>query len=308
MLWRKLGRTYVPDGSRPWARSHAMVPTPLELGDGRVRIYFAATDGDMVGRVGFVEIDSSDPTRILREADRPVLDIGAPGAFDDNGVVPACIHRVGDQIWLYYIGFQLGVQVRYFMFTGLAISLDGGLSFQRHQEVPVLDRISGETLVRTAPFVLREGGLYRLWYIGGDRFIDVDGKALPSYSIRYLESQDGKVWQGPSREILSPGSDDEFGFGRPWVVADGGMYRMWYSIRTRSKGYRLGYAESPDGIAWTRLDDQVGLDVSASGWDSEMIGYGALIPRDDGIAMAYNGNDYGRTGFGLAIGLPGDGT
>ena len=76
---------------------------------------------------------------------------------------------------------------------------------------------------------------------------------------------------------------------------------MWYSIRTRSKGYRLGYAESPDGLAWTRLDHLIGLDISKGGWDSEMISYAALFPLHGGVAMLYNGNDFGRTGFGLAV-------
>jgi hypothetical protein len=301
MHWRKLGRVYIPDGSRAWARNHAMVPTPLDLGDGRVRIYFAATDTDMIGRIGFVEIDISDPTQILREAEEPVLDIGTPGAFDDNGVVPACVHRVGNQIWMFYIGFQLGVRVRYFMFTGLAISHDGGLSFKRYQDVPLLDRVTGESITRTAPFVMRENDIWRLWYIGGDHFVNVGGKAMPSYSIRYVESENGLNWREPSQEVLPINGDDEIGFGRPWILAGPDCYRMWYSIRTRSRGYQLGYAESPDGKAWTRLDHLIDLDISPSGWDSEMIGYSALFPLRAGLAMAYNGNDYGRTGFGLAV-------
>jgi hypothetical protein len=97
------------------------------------------------------------------------------------------------------------------------------------------------------------------------------------------------------------GSDDEFGFGRPFVLNDNEKYRMWYSIRTFTKGYRLGYAESADGQTWTRLDDQVGVDVSDTGWDSDMICFGCVQRTRFGTYLFYNGNNYGETGFGAAV-------
>jgi predicted GH43/DUF377 family glycosyl hydrolase len=301
LRWRKMGLIYAPDGSQAWAKSHAMLPTPLDMGDGRLRIYVAFVDENTVGRIGYVDVDARDPSRVLEVSEAPVLDIGEPGAFDDNGVVPASVIWHGDEIWLYYVGFQLGVRVRYFMFSGLAISRDGGKTFERRQRIPVLDRRENETLVRTAPFVMRQGERWRVWYTGGDRYIDVDGKLLPTYTLRYLESEDGVNWPGPSREIMPLCNGDEFGFGRPYILCDDDGYRMWYSIRTRSVGYRLGYAESSDGIVWTRRDELADVRVSDLGWDSEMIGYASVVRVPDKLYMLYNGNDYGRTGFGLAV-------
>jgi hypothetical protein len=93
---------------------------------------------------------------------------------------------------------------------------------------------------------------------------------------------------------------DEHALGRPWVIREDDGYRMWYSSRTRSRGYRIGYAESTDGIRWNRRDDEVDLDVSADGWDSQMLAYAAVVRRGDRTYMFYNGNDCGRTGFGYA--------
>ena len=106
---------------------------------------------------------------------------------------------------------------------------------------------------------------------------------------------------GPEgRVCLDLATDDEYGFGRPFVLKDEGMFKMWYSIRSRSKGYRLGYAESADGTHWLRKDEQVGLDVSSEGWDSEMICFGCVQPTRYGTYLFYNGNNYGETGFGVA--------
>jgi hypothetical protein len=173
MRWRKLGRVYVPDGNEPWARSHAMIPTPVAMPDGGLRIYFASCDDKGIGRIGYADLDPRDPTRILRRAAKPVLDIGRPGCFDDNGVNPTCAIWRGGELWLYYVGYQLGVQVRYTLFSGLAISRDGGESFTRVSEAPILERCDGELLYRTAPFVLPENDGWRMLYIAGDHEVEV---------------------------------------------------------------------------------------------------------------------------------------
>jgi hypothetical protein len=73
---------------------------------------------------------------------------------------------------------------------------------------------------------------------------------------------------------------------------------MWYCVRGAS--YRIGYAESRDGLDWTRLDDAAGLAPPAAGWDSEMQAYPMALRDGARWVMLYNGNGYGATGFGAA--------
>src|SRR5699024_9102075 len=120
MGWRKLGRVHVAAGEAPWARSHAFLPTPWMLDEDRIRIYAAFLDEQKVGRVGFVDLDARDPRRVLRVSDRPALDIGADGCFDDNGVTPMQVVSHQGRLLLFYTGWQIGVKVRYYLFTGLA--------------------------------------------------------------------------------------------------------------------------------------------------------------------------------------------
>lgn len=301
MKWIKKGRIYVPDGRLSWASKYAFPPTPLRVGDGVLRLYVAFCDDNTVGRIGYVEVDADDPARVLRVSPEPVLDIGPPGAFDENGLLPTSVVPVGDRLYLYYVGYQLGHRVRYYQFQGLAVSDDGGESFTRCSSVPVIDRSNKEPLNRTSAFVLREGGVFRMWYVGGGAWTTVNGKALPVYNLRYLESRDGKTWPGEGRVCLDFQNDDEHAFGRPWVVRGADGYQMFYSIRTRSRGYRLGYAESADGVTWRRKDDEVGIDVSAHGWDAEMIAYSSIVEHRDRVYLFYNGNNCGATGFGYAV-------
>jgi predicted GH43/DUF377 family glycosyl hydrolase len=258
-------------------------------------------DADMVGRIGWVDVSAEDPTAVLAVSEEPVLEIGQPGAFDDNGVVPTCAVEVGDRLFLYYVGFQLGHRRRYFQFLGLAVSQDGGDSFRRIQRVPVIDRSDTELVNRTSGFVRQDDGRFRLWYVGGSDWTEVDGKALPVYPIRYAESPDGINWPTSGDVVVALRDDgDEHALGRPWVVPNGSGWRMYYSTRTRSKDYRLGFADSDDGHHWVRRDDEIGIDVSPEGWDSEMLAYAAVVDLHGRSFMFYCGNRTGRTGFGIA--------
>jgi hypothetical protein len=248
-----------------------------------------------------VDLDADEPTRVLGISSQPVLDIGSPGAFDENGVVPTALVPVGDQLYLYYVGYQLGHRVRYFQFEGLAVSDNGGRHFTRHSRVPILDRSDKEHLNRTGAFVLRDEGVFKMWYVGGDTWIDVDSKALPKYNLRYVESPDGKTWPAEGHVCIHFQNEDEHALGRPWVLRDNGIYRLFYSVRSHSKGYRLGYAESKDGHCWERKDQQLGLNVSESGWDSEMICYSSVVRYKDRVYLFHCGNNCGETGFGCAV-------
>lgn len=303
MRWRKLGLVYRPDGSMPWAVSHAMMPTPVLLGNDVLRVYVNFCDAAMVARPGYVDLQASDPMRVLRVSERPLLDVGVAGSFDDNGLVFLSPIAVAPKlVYMYYVGFELGVKIRYRLLTGLAISEDGGETFRRASRAPILERSDEELYFRCAPHVLRENGCFRMWYIAGSHWTVVADKEVPVYDLRYAESADGVHWPGSGRVCMDVNDDDEHGFGRPWVIHESDGYRMFYSIRRRSLGaYRLGYAESADGLEWQRRDASLGLDVSPSGWDSQAIMYAAVIAVGPRTYALYNGNDFGKDGFGIAV-------
>lgn len=282
--------------------THATCPTPLTLDDGTLRVYVQCRDANNVGRISFVDLDPWDPRRVLREADAPVLDVGAAGAFDDNGVFQTSVVRLSDgRLFMYYVGFELCHHIRYRLLTGLAISDDGGHTFHRISTVPILERSTQEPHIRGGAFVSCERGVFSMWYVAGGAWEVIEGKQMPIYDIRHLESEDGVNWPVAGQVVLTVQHAREHGFGRPYVLRDANGYRMHYSIRKRAPArYRMGYAVSDDGIAWLRRDDEIGLDVSADGWDADSVEYGAEIKAGGKTWLLYNGNDFGGTGFGIA--------
>jgi hypothetical protein len=297
--WRKLGLVIQPAGRAPWMQSHAMVPVAMARPDGSVRVYFAGRDERNRSIVSWAEMTMGEAPRVVRWALRPALGLGRLGCFDDNGVTPSWLVEHDGRLYLYYIGWNQGSTVRMHLVAGLAVSSDGGDAFERVQPVPILDRTPAEPYtLNTAPCVLREGGRWRLWYVSGVEWVHRD---LPRYNIKYAESTDGVAWHRSGYVCIDFAGPDETSLGRPCVVNDGGRYRMWFSHKGPGREYRMGYAESADGLAWERADADAGLDVSPDGWDSQMVCY-PFVFRHGGVQyMLYNGNDYGRDGAGLAV-------
>lgn len=300
MKWRKLGRVFCPDGSRWWARRYAHLPTAFVMDD-VIRVFYAALDDDRIGRIGFVDLDARDPLRILAFSRDPVLDVGEAGMFDDSGVNPCALLPGPDGLRLYYIGWQRSVKTPYALFAGVAFWDEGSRSFGRVQRTPVLDRSPDEPYLRSALTVLREGGDVRAWYVCGIGWGGGPQGQHPRYVVNHLRSADGMRWGPRGTACIMAKDDDEYGFGRPWVLREAGRYHMWYSIRSRSAPYRIGYAESADGLAWNRRDERAGIARSDTGWDSEMICYPCVVDVAGRRFMFHNGNHHGESGFGVAI-------
>lgn len=299
--WKKRGLIYCPNGDAEWKTMFAMLPTPLFIQD-KLRVFLGFCDPQNIGRIGYVDVNPENPSEVLEVADKPVLDIGRVGAFDDNGVVPISILAEDKRVLLYYVGFQKGVKVPYFMFGGLAISEDGGLTFSRYSETPILDRVGNELYARCGINVIKDQGKYKMWYIGSNKegWTESGGKLRPLYIMKYTESDDGIHWNNPSIQCLSYKNDDEHGFGRPFVWREGAKLKMYYSIRTYSRGYYIGYAESDDGIHWNRMDEMAGIGLSEEGWDSVNLSFPYIVKTNNKTIMLYNGNGCGKSGFGWA--------
>lgn len=295
MRWRKLGRIFCPDGLRPWMRSHASNPVAEPIQDELFRIYFSTRDEQNRSSVGWVEIDLRRPLDVLRVAEEPVLGPGRIGTFDDSGVSIACIVPRDGLRHLYYVGWNLGVTVPWRNSIGLALGGEDG-TFARFSEAPVVDRGPHDPFSLSYPWVLLEDGRWRMWY--GSNLDWGPSAADMAHVIKYAESADGITWRRQGHVAIPLAAEGEYALARPCVRREDGRYRMWYSHR--GPAYRIGYAESPDGLTWTRRDAHAGIGPSPSGWDSETVCYPCVFDHGGDRFLLYNGNAYGRTGFGLA--------
>lgn len=313
MRWTKLGQIFktddhrLPSGCIGWAQS----PQPLVLPD-RVRVFFSTRTRDATGTflslVSFVDFER-DFSRVLAVAEKPVIELGGLGCFDEHGIFPLHVLDDGERVLGYSTGWNRKVSVSADASIGLAISRDQGLSFQKHGQGPVMTASLHEPFLVADAFVLKRGAAYHMWYIYGIRWKKFVADEAPDrvYKIAYARSDDGIQWQRDGRLIIPDRLDEDECQALPTVIEIDGHFHMYfcyrqaYGFRTDStRAYRIGYAHSDDMRHWTRDDDAAGIDVSAEGWDSRMQCYPHVFRVGTEVYMLYNGNDFGREGFGLA--------
>ena len=279
--------------------THAWVPTAENIEGDLYKIYFAARNKQNLSQIGYVVVDINRPERILDISESPIIGLGPLGTFDDSGIFPSCIDNYNDRKYMYYVGWMQGKRVPFYASLALAISLDGGKNYSKFSRGPLLDRNDIDPYMTATADVKIEDGLWRMWYLTNTQWTMENDKPKPRYHIKYAESKDGINWQRDGIVCIDFKSKDEYAIARPWVIKEDGIYKMWYSYR--GKSYRIGYAESKDGIVWERKDGEVGIDISESGWDSEMIACAFVFDHRGRRYMFYNGNDCGKTGVGYAI-------
>jgi hypothetical protein len=268
----------------------------------RHRIHFSCRDDNNRSRGGWAEVEvEEDKLVVVRAALWPSLDLGRLGAFDDCGAMPGSLVEHDGRLLLYYTGWTLARAVPFFFFIGLAESRDGGETFQRLSEAPVVGRNRYDPFLTAAPWVVKESGNFRMWYVSGTEWVASSGRSAPPvhyYSIKHATSENGVVWT-TNDHLCLPYLENEHAIARPVVtpVTDG--YRMIYSARRLGETYRIYSAISRDGLSWQREPEPL-IDVAPSGWDSEMVCYGSLLDTPEGKFLLYNGNAYGKDGFGAA--------
>jgi len=300
MKWIKRGLIFNCDNCNDWAVSGAMLPIPIHLNEKTIRVFLTFLDRKGIGRPGFVDLNKNKLSEVQNISQLPIFNIGEPGTFDENGCLTCSVTQVSNgDYYFYYAGFELGTKIRYRLLAGLSIT-NNKFELKRKFETPILERSSKELYFRAGPFCLFEDNKFKLWYVAGSDWMKINGKSMPVYEIKYLESADGIKWDDEGKLCIKIEKANEHGFGRPYVINNDGKYKMFYSIRIKQLGYRLGYAESNDGQNWIRKDDLLDLDVSSQGFDDNMICYSSVMEIEGKLIMFYNGNAFGKTGFGYA--------
>jgi predicted GH43/DUF377 family glycosyl hydrolase len=306
--WIKKGLIYKPSGDLWWARSYATEPTVDLISDEVWRVYFGTRDEKNRNRICFVDVDARNPSKILRDTSEPILPLGKIGTFDDCGMMPSWILDYNNKKYLYYTAWNVRNTIPYHLSIGLAISEDGGDTFKRFSEGPLFSACRTEPYFSGTACVLIDSGLWKCWYTSCTGWEVIGATPEPRYHIKVAQSHDGIEWQRQGAVAIDYKSPDEGAVGRPSVLQEDSVFKMWFcyrggtDYRTNLKtSYRIGYAESEDGIKWTRMDDCVGIDLSPKGWDSDMIEYPHVFEHGGKKHMFYCGNKFGMSGFGYAV-------
>lgn len=299
MHWRKLGQLYCPEPIHPKLISHAANPLAVLLEGDVYRIFFSGRDAQNRSSVGFVDMDIVK-REVVYIHDRPVFEHGAENTFYSHGVSIGNCYQVNNSRYILFMGWQYPPDGHWRGDIGRLI-LAPDFSLRLDSDVPFMAVDKVDPVSLSYPWVIQDqSGLFRMWYGSTVTWDAGNGEML--HVINQATSNDGQRWQRKGLAVpYSLGVAQAF--SRPTVI--GGLnegYHMWFSYRSGSgEKYKIGYACSNEGRVWELRLMDAGIDVSDTGWDSEMIEYPFVFEHKGERLMLYNGNGYGSTGFGMAV-------
>jgi len=299
--WRKLGQIYVPNdsGMHPKLISHAANPLPIHLDGDIYRVFFSGRDVKNRSSVGAVDIDLMQ-RKVVKEYYLPFFEHGPEGSFFADGVSIGCCYGVKGVRYMLFMGWQIPKNEHWRGDIGrLLVTPELTLELDTMEPFIGCDPIDPISL--SYPWVrARSSGGFDMWY--GSTLAWDSGNGEMLHVIQHACSDDGQKWERTGLSVPY-----ELGlaqaFSKPAVAQNqDGTLEMWFSYRSGSGDkYRIGYAKSNDGLSWILELDKAGIMVSDSGWDSEMIEYPFVFDHAGERYMLYNGNGYGKSGFGLAV-------
>lgn len=314
MRWSKIGKIFDPtDHALPLdCLEYAQSPQTL-IFDDRVRIFFSTrktdpTNGKFLSHIAFIDIDKKF-RNIMRISQKPVIPLGDLGSFDEHGIFPISITRTADKILAYTCGWNRRKSVSVDTGIGYAISHDNGETFERLGTGPIMGPSLHEPFLVGDAFVRIYGGVYHMWYMYGVRWVNKEsGTPERVYKIGHATSQDGINWDREGRQIISDEIDDNECQALPTVIFHKERYHMFFCYRhavdfraNPEKSYRIGYAWSDDLQNWKRHAKYDGITVTKGDWDADMLCYPHVFECNGNVYLLYNGNQFGKYGFGLAI-------
>jgi hypothetical protein len=289
-----------------WSNTHAQVPTAVVFHD-KIRIYYATRDTSQQSLTSFLEIDPKFPQEISYIHTKPVIELGNPGMFDENGVMVGSVVQHKDQLFMYYTGWKKTTTVSYLLNIGLAISNDQGKTFQRKFQSPILGVNKYDPLMTMSPFVSIDNQGWHMWYGSGIQWKLIKHKYEPIYVIKYAHSENGLVWDTSENHLLNRIYEDESNV-RPSIIRTHEGYEMYFchrgthDYRSGHDSYRIGKAVSTDGKNWERKTDFENFNQATPSYAAKMLAYPSIVKFNETFYCFVNGDGFGKNGFGLLTG------
>jgi len=280
-----------------------------------VRIFFSTRavdhgNGKYRSHVAFVDMNK-DLRTIIHVSAQPVIKLGGLGSFDEHGIFPMNVVAHNGIVLGYTCGWSRRVSTSVETSIGLAMSRDNGLTFEKFGEGPVLGASLREPFLVGDGFVRIIEDTFHMWYIFGTEWKRFSANSAPdrTYKIGHATSSDGVHWiKEEARQIIVDRLGPDESQALPTVIEIDNRHHMFFCYRESSdfrsnpaRGYRIGHAYSDDLRNWCREDDDPRIQSSEGSWDSDMMCYPNAFWCEDRVYLLYNGNGFGRRGFGLAV-------
>ena len=298
MKWHKLGQVYHSEEINRFLLTHASNPVAIHLSANIFRVFFSGRDKSNRSSVGYIDLDIIEKKVINVCQDAIFTFSDGLGSFFSHGVSIGNTYKSGGKTYMLFMAWQIPKDQHWRGDIGRLLLSNENDNLELVGKSPLLSLDDTDPISLSYPWVMYDEGMYKMWYGSTVTWKCDNGEMI--HTIKYATSFDGESWKrhGIAVPYLENHSQ---AFSRPSVIKDKNGYHMWNSVRSGlGEKYRIGYSHSEDGSKWTQSQFS-GIDVSPNGWDSEMICYPFVFKHNGQTYMLYNGNNYGKFGFGLAV-------
>ena len=291
--WQKIGMIYEAGSDNEFLLTHASNPLPLHIGGNLYRIFYSGRDKQNRSSVSYVDYDISSLT-VIEDPKKPILKYGPEDSFYSHGITLGNFWKEKGEIYIGFMGWQNTKGVHWRGDIG-KFNLET-LKVNKILSANHIDKIS-----LSYPCVIEHNNRYVMWY---GSTVSWESESIDEemiHTINYATSVDGATWE-PQGQAIPWKLNVAQAFSRPSVIKEKKALKMWYSYRSGDGSkYKLGFSTSKDGINWDFRESN--LKKSNYGWDSEMVCYPYVFETKDRYYMLYNGNEFGKYGFGLAYSI-----
>jgi predicted GH43/DUF377 family glycosyl hydrolase len=274
-----------PEGS--WDFETAGFPSVIMIDD-TYHMWYAGMES---GILAIGHATSVDGFVWTKDPANPLLTKGEAGSWDDKGVYVPKVLYDGDQFHMWYNGSRSSG----FEQIGHATSADGTV-WTRDEANPVMGSGTGGEWDdgNVGPGgVIYDGESYHMWYAASSK------SSTGNFKTGYATSENGTLWtrdeNNPVMEHLT-GTWESPSVAASDVLFDGDIYHLWYNGGDFAQ-WRVGYATSSDGLAWTRHEENPLLDVGSGGsWDDQFVSFASVLYDNGTFKMWYFGGSNGIAG------------
>jgi hypothetical protein len=298
-VWRLVNKFVVDENFKEDVfQTHAQLPTPLVLSEKLIRVFFASRDARQYSSIFSIDIEYDKRTKSFsweKFGCQPVLLPGRIGSFDEHGVYPSFVLQHEEKFYLYYIGWNRGItEPLFYASIGLAVSEDGA-NFSKISDGPVLGRNQDEPFLVTSPFVERQIDSYKMYFVSGNEWLNIDGKIESRYDVKSIESKEISRWESTDRKTVIPLGPNETNVARPWISTVNKDRLLYFCfLRKGTNGYQIGVAKEEEPDKWLRLENELSFEGLST---NENMAYPAIVEMQGHRFMFLNGNNYGKNGF-----------
>jgi len=316
MIWHKRGKFFDPTNFNKSLKFIEFAQSPqCVVFDNFIRVYFSTRTrdekGEYLSNIAYIDTDLNFE-KIIGFSDHEVIKLGSLGSFDEHGIFPISPFKEDENLYAFTSGWNRRLSVPVDTGIGISISKDNGKTFTRMGNGPILAPSLKEPFLVGDGFVIKYKEIYHMWYIFGTKWLQASEKEPVArvYKIGYATSKDLINWEkNDGAQIISDVLNENECQALPTVIKINDTFHMYFCYREATdfrknaeRGYRLGYAYSKDLITWIRDDKKGGLFKSENPeeWDSQMLCYPHILEANKKIFLLYNGNEFGKYGFGVA--------